>query len=73
MDEMDESGGEEQGLVLVWVIIVMEEYIINDCVEYNGGDDVSLGDPTFGREGCSVEPALSWDNGMCIPDIVEYA
>jgi len=73
MDEMDESGGEEQGLVVVWVIIVMEEFIINDCVEYSGGDDVSLSDPAFGWEGCPVEAVLSWDNGVCIPEVVEYA
>ena len=47
------------------------EYAVYDNVEDCGGDDISLGDTMFCWEGCSEETALSWDDGVCIPEVVQ--
>jgi len=48
------------------------QHTVYDNVENCRGDDISLCDASFCWEGISKEPALLWDYGMCVPEIVKY-
>jgi len=60
-------------VVILHGLVPVVEYTVYDNIKYRRGDDISLSDAAFCWERCSKETALSWDDGVGIPEGVEYA